>query len=115
MNLLRGGEESWERLNDLAFRKYAHGSRVTIAQFKLLRGSYVKPHSHPHEQVSIVIQGRVRFTVGNEEIELRPGDAVLIPPNVMHDAEALEDSLVVDVYSPIRDDWIRGEDNYLRS
>ena len=96
-------------------RKYVNGVNVTIAQFRLAKGSVVKPHSHGHEQVSIVVQGVVKFTVGSDVYVMRTGDLVHIPPNTIHSAEALEDPLVVDVYTPIRDDWVRGEDNYLRS
>ncbi len=115
MTILRYEESGWEKLSDLIFRRHVHGSRVTIAQFKLLKGSVVKPHSHPHEQVSIVVNGRAKFVVGDETYIVNPGDVVHIPPNVMHGVEAVEDSLIVDVYSPVRDDWIRGDDKYLRS
>lgn len=115
MALLKYEESNWEKLGNLIYRKHMHGLRVTIAQFKLLKGSVVKPHSHAHEQVSIVIKGRLRFTVNNEVYIAEPGDIVHIPPNAMHSVEALEDSLVIDVYSPVRDDWLRGgEDKYLR-
>jgi quercetin dioxygenase-like cupin family protein len=115
MTLLRIDDEGWETLGNGIYRKYIHGMNVTVAQFKLTKGSVVKPHSHVHEQVSVVVQGKVRFTVGNDVYVMKAGDVVRIPPGVVHGAEALEDSLVVDVYSPIRDDWVRGEDGYLRS
>jgi len=115
MTLLRADKEGWEILGGGVLRKYVNGVNVTIAQFKLAKGSVVKPHSHRHEQVSIVVQGVVKFTVGSDVYVMRAGDLVHIPPNTIHSAEALEDSLVVDVYSPIRDDWVRGEDSYLRS
>ena len=114
MALLKYGAGDWERLGELIYRKHLHGFRVTVAQFKLLKGSIVKPHAHVHEQVSIVVMGRLKFVVGNETYIAEPGDVVHIPPNTMHSVEALEDSLVIDVYSPIRDDWLRGEDRYLR-
>ncbi|GAB6947737.1 hypothetical protein JCM16161A_18670 [Vulcanisaeta sp. JCM 16161] len=114
MALLKYEETNWERLGELIYRRHMHGSRVTVAQFKLLRGSVVKPHSHAHEQVSIVVKGRLRFVVNNDTYIAEPGDVVHIPPNTVHSVEALEDSLVIDVYSPIRDDWLRGEDKYLR-
>ncbi len=114
MALLRYDDANWERLNELTYRKHMHGSRVTVAQFRLMRGSVVKPHAHVHEQVSIVVNGRLKFIVGGEVHIVGPGDVVYIPPNTVHGVEALEDSLVVDVYSPVRDDWLRGEDKYLR-
>ncbi|WP_243680533.1 cupin domain-containing protein [Vulcanisaeta souniana] len=63
-----------------------------------------------------MISGKLRFVVNNETYIAGSGDVVYIPPNAVHGVEALEDSLIVDVYSPIRDDWLRGgEDKYLRS
>ena len=108
MTLLRADKEGWETLGGGMLRKYVNGVNVTIAQFRLAKGSVVKPHSHKHEQVSIVVQGVVKFTVGNDVYVMRAGDLVHIPPNTIHSAEALEDSLVVDVYTPIRDDWVKG-------
>ena len=116
MTLLRAEDkEGWEILRSDLLRKYVNGVNVTIAQLKFAKGSVVKPHSHRHEQVSIVIQGVLKLTVGSDVYVLRAGDALYIPPNTIHSAEALEDTLAVDVYSPIRDDWVRGEDSYLRS
>ncbi len=99
----------------MILRYHVHGSNITIAKFILRRGSQVREHSHVHEQVSIVLSGRLRFRVGGEEYMVGPGDIVHIPPNTPHSVHALEDSVVIDVYSPVRDDWIRGEDKYLRS
>ncbi|BDR92529.1 cupin domain-containing protein [Vulcanisaeta souniana] len=115
MTLFKYEDVNWEKLGELIYRKHMHGSRLTIAQFKLLKGSVVNAHSHTHEQVSIVISGKLRFVVNNETYIAGSGDVVYIPPNAVHGVEALEDSLIVDVYSPIRDDWLRGEDKYLRS
>ena len=114
MGLIDFNSMAWERLSELTYRKHFHGVNMTIAQFKLLKGSVIRPHSHPNEQISIVVSGRVKFIVGNDEYIVEGGNAVHIPPNATHSVEALEDSLVVDVYSPVRQDWIRGEDRYLR-
>jgi mannose-6-phosphate isomerase-like protein (cupin superfamily) len=78
-------------------------------------GCVVPEHSHPNEQISMMDQGALRFIIGGEEVIVRAGQAVRIPPNgIPHSAEALEDSLATDLFSPPREDWIRGDDAYLR-
>jgi quercetin dioxygenase-like cupin family protein len=71
-------------------------------------------HSHPNEQISMLESGALRFTISGEERVLRAGDALVIPADAPHTVEALEDSLAVDLFSPPREDWIRGDDAYLR-
>jgi len=103
-----------EPLNPLVGRKMLHGLNATIARIRLLKGAVVPMHSHPNEQISMVESGALRFTIEGEERVLRAGDVVIIPPDVPHTVEALEDSLAVDLFSPPREDWIRGDDAYLR-
>ena len=103
-----------EPLNPLLGRKTIHGQNLTIARIRLRKGAVVPVHSHPNEQISMLESGAVRFRIAGEERVLRAGDALVIPPDVPHTVEALEDSLAVDVFSPRREDWIRGDDAYLR-
>ena len=103
-----------EALNPLVGRKMIHGRTMTVAHIRLRKGAVVPTHSHPNEQVSMVESGALRFIISGEERVLRGGDTVLIPPDAPHMVEALEDSLAVDVFSPPREDWIRGDDAYLR-
>jgi len=114
MPLYRLGSIEGEAVNELTTRKYINGERVTIAHFTFKKGARVRRHSHINEQFSIVLTGRLRFRVGDEEYVANDGDVVYIPPNVEHEVEVLEDSIIIDVYSPIREDWLRGEDKYLR-
>jgi quercetin dioxygenase-like cupin family protein len=104
-----------EPLNPLLGRKMIHGQHLTIARIRLGKGAVVPTHSHPNEQVSMLESGALRFTIAGEESILRGGEAVVIPPDTPHMVEALEDSLAVDLFSPRREDWIRGDDAYLRS
>jgi len=103
-----------EPLNPLLGRKMLHGRNVTVARIRLRKGAVVPMHSHPNEQISMLESGAMRFVISGEERILRAGDAVVIPPDAPHMVEALEDSLAVDLFSPPREDWIRGDDAYLR-
>ena len=103
-----------EPLNPLLGRKTIHGQNLTIARIRLRKGAVVPVHSHPNEQISMLESGALRFMIAGEELVLRAGDALVIPPDVPHMVEALEDSLAVDLFSPRREDWIRGDDAYLR-
>ncbi|MFI5372403.1 MAG: cupin domain-containing protein [Candidatus Eisenbacteria bacterium] len=107
-----------ERLNDKLERRYISGEHVTLAQFHLAKGCLVRTHAHPNEQLSYVLSGCMRFRVGaegKEVVEVRGGEVLLIPPGLPHSAEALEDSIVADSFSPVRTDWIEKRDAYLRS
>jgi quercetin dioxygenase-like cupin family protein len=103
-----------EALSPLLGRKMVHGQTLTIARIRLRKGAVVPMHSHANEQASMLESGALRFTISGEERILRAGEAVVIPPDAPHTVEALADSIAVDVFSPRREDWIRGEDAYLR-
>jgi quercetin dioxygenase-like cupin family protein len=95
-------------------RQMIHTETMTLARVTLRKGALVPIHEHENEQISNVLEGRVRFVVGDEEREVTAGESMPLPANVPHEVEALEDSLVLDVFSPAREDWIRGDDAYLR-
>jgi len=103
-----------EALNPLLGRKMIHGKNTTVARISLRKGAVVPTHSHPNEQISMIESGALRWVIAGEERVLRAGDAVVIPPDAPHMVEALEDSIAVDLFSPPREDWIRGDDAYLR-
>jgi len=107
-----------EELNPLIGRRFVTGAHVMLAQIYLAKGSIVPKHSHENEQITWVIEGRMRLKLGEngeQVVDLGPGDVLHIPPHVPHEAEAFEDTLDVDVFSPPRADWIDGSDSYLRS
>jgi quercetin dioxygenase-like cupin family protein len=95
-------------------RQCIHTSRLTVARISLAAGSAVPEHRHENEQLSTIERGALRFVVAGQEVVVRAGEALEIPPNVPHSAVALEDTVAVDVFSPLRQDWIRGDDAYLR-
>jgi quercetin dioxygenase-like cupin family protein len=103
-----------EQMNPLIARQVIHTETMTVARIHLKAGCLVPEHSHPNEQISMMDRGALRFIIGGQEVVVRAGQAVRIPPNVPHSAEALEDSLATDLFSPPREDWIRGDDAYLR-
>lgn len=103
-----------EQLNPSFARQVIHGETMTVARVYLNKGCLVPEHSHLNEQISMLEQGTLRFVIGGVERILKAGQVLRIPPHVPHSAEALEDAIAVDLFSPIREDWIRGDDAYLR-
>ena len=98
-------------------RKFVTGKDVMIAQVMLTKGAIVPKHSHVHEQIAYVTQGALRFALGDdgaEEVTVSAGGVIVFPSNVPHAAVVLEDSVVLDVFSPPREDWITKTDAYLR-
>lgn len=103
-----------EQLNPLFSRKVFHTQNLTVARIHLLKGAMVKEHSHVNEQVSLLLQGQIKFRVAGEECILKAGEALTIPPSAPHSVVALEESVVIDIFCPVRQDWIDGTDDYLR-
>jgi quercetin dioxygenase-like cupin family protein len=103
-----------EQLNPAFARQVIHGETMTVARVYLKKGCLVPEHSHHNEQISMMEQGTLRFVLAGEELILKAGEVLRIPPHVPHSAEALEDSIAVDLFSPVREDWLRGDDAYLR-
>jgi quercetin dioxygenase-like cupin family protein len=87
-------------------RKFVSGARETLAQIYLKRGAIVPRHAHDGEQMTYVLQGTLRLIVDGEEITVREGEVLHIPSNVPHQVEALDDTFVLGVFSPVRQDWI---------
>jgi len=103
-----------EQLNPSISRQVIHTECMTVARIRLRKGAVVALHQHVNEQLSMIERGKLRFVVAGEERVLGAGEALTIPPNAPHLVEALEDSLATDLFSPPREDWIRGDDAYLR-
>jgi quercetin dioxygenase-like cupin family protein len=96
-------------------RRFITADRITIARFELKRGAIVPRHSHDSEQVTCVLSGALAFRFDGHEIVVREGEVLQIPSWLEHEVEATADSLVIDVFSPVRQDWIDRTDDYLRS
>ena len=106
-----------EKVTDLLHRRIVTGERMMLTHVYLKKGCVVPKHSHENEQLSYILEGALRFWVGEDlEVErvVRAGEVLVIPSNLPHKAEALEDTLDVDIFSPPRQDWLDGTDDYLR-
>ena len=103
-----------EQINDLLKRQAIHGEVMTVARLEMSTGCVVATHSHHNEQISMVEKGSVKFTVDGKDVVLKAGDVLHILPNLVHSALALEDSVAVELFSPRRDDWIRGDNSYMQ-
>jgi quercetin dioxygenase-like cupin family protein len=106
-----------ETLSESLDRRLITGDRVMLAHVYLKKGSIVPRHSHENEQVTYILEGGLRFWIGADEsevIDVRAGEVLHIPSFVQHKAEALEDTLDVDIFSPPREDWLNKTDDYLR-
>jgi quercetin dioxygenase-like cupin family protein len=114
VDVLRWDDEPIEQLSAGIGRRMLNGEAMTLAQITLGAGAVVPEHAHPNEQIATVLSGRLRFVIGGDECEVGSGESVLIPSGVSHRVDALEESVVLDVFAPRREDWIRGDDAYLR-
>lgn len=85
---------------------------MTVARFNLARGAVVPLHSHDHEQLSYVVSGKLKFHVAGEEIVVGPGEALQIPSWAEHGVDVIEDTVVIDTFAPVRQDWLDGTDTY---
>jgi quercetin dioxygenase-like cupin family protein len=106
-----------EHVTDAIDRRIVCGERMMIAHVYLKKGGIVPRHSHDNEQLTYILEGALRFLIGpegEEEVTVRAGEVLVIPSNVPHQAEALEDTLDVDVFAPPRQDWLDGTDDYFR-
>lgn len=106
-----------EKLSSDISRRLITGDNMMIAHVYLEEGAVVPMHSHHNEQITYVLQGALRFFLGEDQVEeivVKAGEVLTIPSNLPHSAIALEDTLDVDVFNPPRQDWLDGSDGYLR-
>jgi quercetin dioxygenase-like cupin family protein len=106
-----------ERVTDMLERRLITGERMMLAHVYLKKGCIVPRHSHENEQITYILEGALKFWIGedgSEEITVRAGEVLHLPSNIPHKAEALEETLDVDIFSPPRQDWLDKTDDYLR-
>ena len=106
-----------ERVTDQLDRRLICGDRMMLAHVYLKKGCIVPKHSHENEQLTYILDGWLRFWIGEDQkevIDVRSGEVLVLPSHVPHKAEAMEDTLDVDVFSPPRQDWLDKTDDYLR-
>jgi len=103
-----------EDLTPLLQRQFVVGQEIMLARVLLKKGCIVPEHSHANEQLTYILEGALKFWIDGKEIVVRSGETLCIPSNLPHRAEALEDTVDLDVFSPPRQDWIDKTDQYLR-
>jgi len=106
-----------EQLSPLLGRRLIVGGDLMIAHVYLAKGAVVPKHAHENEQVTYILEGGLRFVLGEDEdetVDVQAGEVLCIPRNLPHSAVALEDTLDVDIFHPPRADWLDGSDSYLR-
>jgi len=103
-----------EAMSEKVARRYVTGDKAMLAQIFFKKGALVPTHQHESEQITYILEGALLFRLEGKEVTVAKGQVLRIPSNVPHSAEALEDTLDLDVFSPIRQDWINKDDAYLR-
>src|SRR5438046_7535912 len=111
VRLHRWDEIALEKVTEMLSRKIVSGDREMMVQSYVKRGCLVPMHAHESEQMTYVLHGALKFLVGGEEITVREGEVLHIPAGIQHQAEALEDTFELDVFSPLRLGWLSGGDS----
>ncbi len=111
----RWAEVPLEKVTDQITRKLITGQQMMLAHVYLKKGAIVPKHQHHNEQFTYILEGALRFWMGDDgavTYDVKAGEVLHIPSNVWHKAEALEDTLDVDIFSPPREDWLNHTDSY---
>src|SRR6202046_1370648 len=103
-----------EELNPLLQRQFVVGQEIMVARVLLKKGCIVPEHSHHNEQITYILDGALKFWIDGREIVVHAGEVLTIPPNMPHKAEAVEDTVDLDIFNPPRADWINKTDQSLR-
>ena len=93
-------------LEGIRQKTLVYGDRTLMTEFRLSKGSLLLRHEHPHEQTGYLVSGRILLSIGEDEFDAKPGDSWSIPGGVEHGAEILEDSVAVEIFSPVREDYL---------
>lgn len=107
-----------ETVTDAIDRRLVTGERSMLAHVYLRKGAIVPQHAHDNEQFTYILTGALRFWLGedgDEEVIVRAGEVLHIPSNLPHKAEALEDTVDLDIFTPVRQDWLDGTDDYFHA
>src|ERR1041385_1255186 len=112
---IRWNDVELEKLNPLLDRQMITGENLMLARVLLKKGCVVPEHSHLNEQLTYIVEGALKFWIDGKEIIVRAGEVLCIPPHMPHKAEAVEDTVDIDVFYPPRQDWLSKSDAYLRN
>jgi len=97
-------------LDGIERKTLVHGDRTLMTEFQLHKNAVLPRHAHPHEQTGYLVKGRIQLSIGTETYEAQAGDSWCIPGGVEHGADILEDSVAIEVFSPVRDDYLPGRE-----
>src|ERR1700676_3637350 len=114
MKLFKWETVELETMSDVITRKVISGEKAMVAQVFLKKDAVVPEHHHVSEQITYILEGALKFELEGTEVVVRKGEVLHIPSNVPHRAVALEDTVDLDIFSPIREDWLKKDDAYLR-
>lgn len=106
MYVKHGNDGYRKALDGIEQKTLVHGDKTLMAEFRLQKGAALPLHSHPHEQAGYLIKGQLRLTIGAEVHDVLPGDSWCIPGDMLHCAEIIEDSVAIEVFSPVREDYL---------
>ena len=112
---LRWQDVAVEPMSSTIGRQFVHTESTMLARVLLAKGAHVPLHSHSNEQLTYVLEGALLFRLGGREVTVGAGEVLTIPPNMPHEAFALEDTVDLDIFNPPRQDWIDRDDAYLRT
>jgi quercetin dioxygenase-like cupin family protein len=115
LKYFRWNEVEMEHLNPLIDRQMVVGQTMMAARVLMKKGAHVPLHHHINEQVTYILEGALKFAINGQEIVVSAGQVLCIPPNMPHEAWALEDTVDLDIFNPPRADWLNKTDNYLRN
>ena len=114
LQYLRWDDIAVEPMSSMIDRQFLHSETTMLARVLLKRGAHVPLHSHLNEQFTYVLEGALLFHIDGREVTVRAGEVLTIPPEMPHEAWALEDTVDLDIFNPPRADWIARDDAYLR-
>jgi quercetin dioxygenase-like cupin family protein len=108
----RWNEIPTQAMNPSVLRQYITADEVTVARFQLAKGGVVPRHTHESEQVTVLLSGALEFVMDDRRVVVHAGEVFQIPSNDPHEVRVLEDAIAIDVFSPVRQDWLAGTDDY---
>ena len=93
-------------IDKIEMKTLVHGKKTLMVEFRMKKGALLPLHSHPHEQTGYLVSGNINLTIGNETFDVKPGDSWCIAGDIVHHAVILEDTVAIEVFSPVREDYL---------
>ncbi len=102
----KNGDNYQSPVDGIQLKTLTYGEKVSMVEFKMEKDKQLPLHDHPHEQIGYLVSGRIELTIGDQVYEVKPGDGWCIPGGVPHGASLIEDSIAIEVFSPLREDYL---------